>query len=162
MKRWCRACSSFKSLLTRGKERGKEWRMSRRRQEATAHLRGFSEINSPPPLPYTHYHQLGEEGRAWSLHKSPCNVRSWKALSSINVQTPAVLGLTRICTLIKGNPFNQKIWFAWLLLVWSLEHRQQQQRHLEVCKKCTCSGSLWPKDAKFCVYQDPGVTPTHG
>lgn len=120
-------------------------------QEETASYRtpwAFSEINSPPPLPLhitTSYRKEGS-GRPWSLHKSSCNTRSWKAFSSINVQTPAVLGLTRICTLIKGNPFNQKIWFAWLLLVWSLEHRQQQQRHLEVSKKCSCSGSLWPKD----------------
>lgn len=48
--------------------------------------------------------------RAWLLHKPSCNKHSWKAHSSINVQTPAVLGLTLIHTLIKGNPFNQKIW----------------------------------------------------
>lgn len=136
IKMCCRAWSSFKSLSrVAKKERMKD------EQEETGSYRTpwrffWNQFSTSPPI---HTLPLVQEkkvlGQAWSLHESSCNMRSWKALSSINVPTPAVLGLTHICTLIKGNPFNQKIWFAWLLLVWSLEHRQQQQRHLEVCKK---------------------------
>lgn len=78
-------------------------------------LEVFLKPTAPPPptntlLPLLKVGSPMLLGRAWVLHESSCNKHSWRAHSSINVQTAAVLGLTLIHTLIKGNPFNQKIW----------------------------------------------------